>query len=111
MYKIYLDRFLTWLTPLKKEPPGLLEAVNSARRDWKQAQYDINFVSDSNLIDYTIHKIKAGERQYMALLQEARQQSITAWQEEPQCPSATCEAPQTSKEGPQTREKMMGPSL
>ncbi|TYO94827.1 DUF2508 family protein [Desulfallas thermosapovorans] len=76
----YLERFLSWLTPLKKEPPGLLEAVNSARRDWKQAQHDFNFISDKNMIDCTVHKIKASERQYIALLKAAKQQNITAWQ-------------------------------
>ncbi len=97
MFKIYLDQFLTWLTPLKKEPFGLLEAVNSARRDWQQAQYDFNYISDKNLIDYTVLKIKANERQYMAILEQARQQNITAWQIEPYC-TATSEASQTTEE-------------
>ncbi len=98
MFKICLNCFFTWLTPLKKEPPGPLEAVNTARRDWKQAQYDFNFVSDKNLIDYTVHKIKACERQYMATLEQAKQQNITAWQIEPLCNAATIETSHTAEE-------------
>ncbi|WP_347490160.1 DUF2508 family protein [Desulfoscipio sp. XC116] len=83
MKSIYWDRFLTWLTPLKRKPSGLLEAINSASRNWKQAQRDFDFISDKNLIDCTAHRIKAGERQYIALLQQAKQQGLTSWSKEP----------------------------
>lgn len=100
MLKTYLDQFLIWLTPLKKEHPGLLEAVNSARRNWQQAQYDFNFVSDKNLIDYTVLKIKADERRYMAILEQAKQEHITSWQLEPPGIAATIAASQTREKSP-----------
>lgn len=78
MYKKYLDRFLLWLTPLKKDPPGLPETVNEAKKAWKQALHDLNFV-DSSLIDYAVHHINATERRYMALLDQAKKERVTAW--------------------------------
>lgn len=83
MFKYYLDRFLTWLSPLKKDPPGVLEDANTALREWLLAKHDFEFVSGENHIDCTIHKIKAGERQYIAMLKLAQQDKITAWQLEP----------------------------
>ncbi len=111
MFKDYLDRFLTWLSPLKKEPIGLLEAVNSARREWQQARYDFDFVSDKNFIDCTIHKIKASERQYMAMLKLAKQDKITAWQLEPPSDATTSEVlPAGGETNQTTRKAMEGPS-
>jgi len=98
----YWDNFLTWLTPLSKEPPGLLEAVNTARQNWQQALYDFDFITDKNFIDYAAHKIKACERQYIAILELARHEKITAWQLEPlgeaSTSAASPEAEQTSQQ-------------
>ncbi|KAF1086121.1 hypothetical protein SPSYN_00860 [Sporotomaculum syntrophicum] len=109
-FKEYIDRFLTWLSPLKKEPCGLLEAVNSARREWQLAKYDFDFVSDQNFIDCTIHKIKASERQYMAMLKLAKQDKITAWQLEPPSGAATGKTLPAGEETSQTtRAAVKGP--
>lgn len=78
MYKKYLERFLVWLTPLKKEPPGLDRTIEEAQRAWKQALNNIHFV-DNSLIDYAIHNLNATERRYMALIEEAKKERITAW--------------------------------
>lgn len=74
----YLERFLAWLSPLKKDPPGLLEAAEDARRTWKLALDYLNHI-DSSMLDYAIHNINACERHYMALLQMARKEGATAW--------------------------------
>jgi len=74
----YLERLLIWATPLKKEPPGLLEATNDAKRSWKQALDYLNYI-DNTFVDYAIHNINASERRYMALVQQAKKEGITAW--------------------------------
>lgn len=110
MFKNYLDRFLTWLSPLKKEPPGLLEAVNSARRKWQLAKHNFDFVSDQNLIDCIIHKIKSDERQYIAMLKLAKQDKITAWQLKPTPGAATSETlPAGEETGQTTMVTLEGP--
>lgn len=75
-----LERFLVWLTPLKKDPPGLVEAVNDAKRAWKQALDYLNHI-DSNFVDYAVHNINAAERRYIALIKQARKEEIAAWPE------------------------------
>jgi len=97
----YWDNFLAWLTPLSKEPPGLAEEVNTARRDWQQALYDFDFITDKNLIDYSAHKIKAYERQYIAILELARQEKISAWQLEPPGDASNSTAPPATEEASQ----------
>lgn len=74
-----LKNFLLWLTPLCNKKPGLVETVDEARKTWKLALEEFNFISGNDLIDFAIHNIKAAERRYMALLKQARQQGVTAW--------------------------------
>ena len=81
----YLEQFLVWLSPLKKEPPGLVEAVDDAKKAWIQALDFINTI-DHSLVDYAVHNINAAERRYMALIKEARREGITAWPELPCSP-------------------------
>ncbi|MCG8401858.1 MAG: YaaL family protein [Firmicutes bacterium] len=76
----YLEQFLVWLSPLKQEPPGLAEAVDDAKKAWIQALDFINVI-DHSLVDYAVHNISAAERRYMALIEEARREGITAWPE------------------------------
>ena len=74
----YLERLLVWATPLKKEPPGLVEAANDAKRTWKQALDYLNYIDDT-FMDYAVHNINTTERRYMALVQQARKEGLTAW--------------------------------
>ncbi|KJS10298.1 MAG: hypothetical protein VR67_18440 [Peptococcaceae bacterium BRH_c8a] len=74
----YLERLLMRVTPLKKEPPGLVEAANNAKRTWKQALDYLNYI-DNTFVDYAVHNINASERRYMALVQQARKEGLTAW--------------------------------
>ncbi|KJS73104.1 MAG: hypothetical protein JL56_11780 [Desulfotomaculum sp. BICA1-6] len=81
----YLERLLIWVTPLKKQPPGLIEATNDAKRTWKQALDYLNHI-DNTFVDYAVHNINASERRYVALVQQARKEGLTAW---PDCISKT----------------------
>ncbi|WP_034630258.1 DUF2508 family protein [Desulfotruncus alcoholivorax] len=77
----YLENFLIWLSPLAKQPPKLLDAVNEAKRTWKQALMDFNHITDRDLIDFAILNIKASERRYMALVRKAKEEGVCAWPE------------------------------
>ncbi len=81
----YLERLLIWATPPKKEPLGLVEAANDAKKTWKQALDYLNY-TDNTFVDYAVHHINASERRYIALVQQARKEGLTAW---PDCLNQT----------------------
>lgn len=60
--------------------PGLVKAVEDARREWQLALKEINYI-DSDLDEYVIFKINSAERRYMALLEQARKEGMHAWPE------------------------------
>lgn len=72
-----LLRFLrAYLAPRPRQ--GLAEMVDEARRTWREALNEYNFV-DQEMIDYMIFKINAAERRFVALWREARRRGVTAW--------------------------------
>lgn len=71
-----LARFAPRLRP--KRAPGLLEVIEEARRELKEAWQEFN-LAGSELIDYAIFRINAAERRLTGLLQQARRQGLTAW--------------------------------
>lgn len=75
----YFQKFLIWVSPLAQRPPALLEAVNEAKRTWLQALKDFNYITERDLVDFSIHNIKASERRYMALIRRAREEGVSAW--------------------------------
>ena len=75
----YLQKLLIWVSPLAQKPPTLLDAVNEAKGTWKQALKDYNYITDRDLIDFSIHNIKASERRYMALIRKAKEEGVSAW--------------------------------
>lgn len=52
--------------------PGLRESVEQAKRDWLCATAYFEQVSAPELVDYAVYQVKAAERRYMYLLQQAR---------------------------------------
>ncbi len=76
----FLNRILARLSPLKKEPPGLVGAVIDAKKTWEQALNLFNTL-DNKMIDFAIYNLNAAERHYMALLVEAKRAGVTAWPE------------------------------
>ncbi|MGE5582957.1 MAG: YaaL family protein [Bacillota bacterium] len=57
-----------------EEPlPGLMEDLESARREWKHARLYFNSVTDPDLIDYAIFYMGATEKKYVYLLKQARE--------------------------------------
>lgn len=60
--------------------PDLVKTVECARRDWQLALREINYI-DSDLDEYVIFKINSAERRYMALLDQARKEGMSAWPE------------------------------
>lgn len=62
----------------KPNEPTLMSAIESAQQDWQQALEEMNHI-DGELSDYIIFKINSAERYYMTLLQQAKQEGITAW--------------------------------
>lgn len=53
-------------------------AVQNAREEWRQAIKEMDYI-DGDLAEYAIFKINAAERRYIALLNQARKEGITAW--------------------------------
>jgi len=65
---------------------SLLEIIEECRLDWQNALQEFNF-GQRDITDYLIYKINAAERRYMALLNQARAQKLTAWPDEPANPT------------------------
>ncbi|MCL6559117.1 MAG: YaaL family protein [Firmicutes bacterium] len=58
--------------------PTLVSAVERARQDWQQALQEMDHI-DGDLTEYVIFKVNACERRYIALLEQAKKEGITAW--------------------------------
>lgn len=70
-------RYFQFHEPMElKGVPGLLEMVEQARQEWKNAQTYYNAVSDTDLVDHAVYLLQASERKYMYLLKQARLQGI-----------------------------------
>lgn len=52
--------------------------INEALQDWKAAQNNFNFFSDSDLVDYSIFSINAAEKRYLHLIRKARELNVIA---------------------------------
>jgi|GEM_PF-1548021 len=78
----YLERLLIWATPPQRKPHGLVEAAEDAKRTWLQALNDLNYI-DNSFVDYAVHNINAAERRYVALVQQAKKEGLTAWPDYP----------------------------
>ncbi|MBC8014869.1 MAG: DUF2508 domain-containing protein, partial [Sporomusaceae bacterium] len=48
-----------------KSLPSLAIVVEEARREWLNAQYYYNTVSDEDLVDHAVYLMQATERKYM----------------------------------------------
>lgn len=64
--------------------PTLVTAIEGARRDWQQALREMDHI-DGELAEYVIFKINAAERRYVALLEQAKREGITAWPNVSEC--------------------------
>lgn len=64
--------------------PSLVTAIEGARRDWQQALGEMDHIDDE-LAEYIIFKINAAERRYVALLEQARKEGVTAWTTVTEC--------------------------
>ncbi|MCL6634854.1 MAG: YaaL family protein [Peptococcaceae bacterium] len=78
-----LKASLTGISRLKEmlsgpPAPSLVTAVEQARRDWQHALREMDYI-DGELTEYIIFKINAAERRYMALLEKAKKEGVTAW--------------------------------
>ncbi len=59
-----------------KPLPSLAVVVEEARREWLDAQYYYNTVSDQDLIDHAVYLMQAAEKKYIYLLKQARNAGI-----------------------------------
>lgn len=59
-----------------KPLPSLAVVVEEARREWLNAQYYYNTVSDQDLIDHAVYLMQAAEKKYIYLLKQARNAGI-----------------------------------
>lgn len=56
--------------------PSLAVVVEEARREWLNAQYYYNTVSDEDLVDHAVYLMQAAERKYIYLLKQARRAGV-----------------------------------
>lgn len=73
-----INLLLPRISPNYKTRPKLLEALEHCRLSWQNACYDFKYC-DGEMVDYMIYRINAAERQYMALLAQAKRERLTAW--------------------------------
>jgi len=59
-----------------KPLPSLAVVVEEARREWLNAQYYYNTVSDQDLIDHAVYLMQAAEKKYIYLLKQARNAGV-----------------------------------
>ena len=59
-----------------KTLPSLPVVVEEARREWLNAQYYYNTVSDQDLVDHAVYLMQAAEKKYMYLLKQARRAGV-----------------------------------
>lgn len=57
----------------------LLQAVDSARREWIAAESYFKMVSEPELVDHAVFMIEAARKRYEYLLRVAREQKINAY--------------------------------
>ncbi|MEW6080803.1 MAG: YaaL family protein [Bacillota bacterium] len=62
---------------VQAEAPGLLRAVEEARREWMVAKAHFENVSDPELVDHAIYLMEAAQRKYMCVLRQAREENVT----------------------------------
>jgi len=53
------------------------DTIESAKRQWIDAQIYFDNVSDPELVDYAIHMMEASETKYMYLLNKAKKDTYT----------------------------------
>ena len=71
--------FLQFKQNIQPKPlPSLPVVVEEARREWINAQYYYNTVSDLDLIDHAVYLMQAAEKKYMYLLKQARRAGVVS---------------------------------
>jgi len=75
---IEISRLKELILVEKAPATGLEVAIENAREEWRQALKEMDYI-DGELAEYTIYKINAAERRYIALLNQARKEGIKAW--------------------------------
>lgn len=75
-----LQKLQDWLLiseKIESKPlPSLPIVVEEARREWLDAQYYYNTVSDNDLIDHAVYLMQAAEKKYIYLLKQARHAGV-----------------------------------
>jgi len=59
-----------------KPLPSLAIVVEEARREWLNAQYYYNTVTDQDLVDHAVYLMQAAEKKYIYLLKQARHAGV-----------------------------------
>lgn len=55
----------------------LVIQIDKARKEWNVAQSQLDQMSDPELIDYAVYRLKAAEKRYMYLLKKAEQKGVS----------------------------------
>jgi len=60
----------------RDENNELIECINSARKEWTNANINFEFAMEDEIIDYYAYKIKAYQSKYNYLLKKAKDKGI-----------------------------------
>ncbi|HAP94029.1 MAG TPA: hypothetical protein DCM26_05335 [Desulfotomaculum sp.] len=66
-------------SPQHSLSPTLLKTIDESRQSWRYALQEFNLVAEQNLVDYITYKIIAAQKRYIFLLEQARNEGLTAW--------------------------------
>lgn len=58
--------------PMLSDKQYLLKEIQSAHQDWQHAQQRLDYVLDTDQIDYAIYALEAAEKRYEMLLKSAK---------------------------------------
>ncbi|WP_066633599.1 DUF2508 family protein [Desulfolucanica intricata] len=75
--RLMLEKFIR--PKQQKMGLSLLEEAEKARQEWLSAAQELNYLTDPDMLDHVIYKIKAHERRYVALLKQARGEKMAVW--------------------------------
>ncbi|QHT58884.1 YaaL family protein [Paenibacillus lycopersici] len=60
----------------RQEQLALIDEINTAKREWENAQRFFEYAADSDQIDYAIYAISSAEKRYEMLIRKAKRMPV-----------------------------------
>ncbi len=81
LWQLLFSKYLVVIFPgldHKSEEELLITSIHTSLTEWKTAKSQFNQASPE-LVDYMVYRLNAAERQYIALLEQAKKRGIKSW--------------------------------